>query len=41
LVDNAGSEIRLLCQQAPLCKVPYHFAIVQGIVNDGDDVPQN
>jgi hypothetical protein len=37
LPANAGSEIRIMSQQAALLKVPYHNLIVTGIVNNGDD----
>jgi len=39
LPNNAGSEIRVLSQQAPLIRVPYRSAIVTGIVNSNQDAP--
>lgn len=37
LPNNAGSELRVMSQQAALLTVPYHNLIVQGIANTGDD----
>lgn len=37
LPNNAGSEVRVLSQQAPLIKVPYRSAIAFNIANSGDD----
>jgi hypothetical protein len=38
LANNAGSEIRVISQQAPLIKVPYRSAIAFNITNEADDI---
>lgn len=37
LPNNAGSELRVISQQAPLLLQPYRNAIATGITNTGDD----
>lgn len=39
LPQNAGYQLRVMSNQAPVMEVPYHCAILSGITNTGDIVP--
>jgi len=39
LPQNAGYQLRVMSNQAPVMEIPYHCAIISGISNTGDVVP--
>jgi hypothetical protein len=39
LPSNAGYQLRVMSNQAPVIEIPYHAAILTGITNTGDIVP--
>lgn len=39
LPSNAGYQLRVMSNQAPVMEIPYHCAIISGITNTGDVVP--